>query len=322
MKSALVRAMETPFCLDRVCSCLTVRPSKFPISPLSNAALSLAVSSDLAFACSSMACGGRMQAAPVWTGAEIAARGMSAALAPLAAADLQGPGHHTRAAAVGMGGLRREPAGIEDLAVERATDRTHPLVLHGHPFELLNAHLPVELEPPLVVGAQHLGAGNHLHAVLRLAEHLGTGVPERFRVLHNVAEVADDALDALAGGDAAHHGAPDAIGQFAVDVAGEHQVVLAHEVERVGVDQGEGAGGELVDPLGGEIAVEGQLRVSEVLDAAGDALTEGCPRRLAEAKRLVPAQPHHRLADVGLEFLETFERRQLVVGERAEALVT
>ncbi len=241
--------------------------------------------------------------------------------AQLAAADLQRPGHYTGAAAVGVGGLWREPARSEAPAVEWTADRADPLILHRHPFELLDADLLVELDAALVVGAQHLGAGDHLHADLRLAKHLGAGVPEPFRVLHHVAEVADNALDALAGGDAAHHGAPDSVGQLALDVASEHQVVLAHEIERVGVDQGESARGELVDPLGGEVAVEGQLGGGEVLDAAGDALAEGGAGRLAKAQGLLPAEASHGLADVGLEFLEANERRQLVVRERAETLV-
>jgi len=108
-----------------------------------------------------------------------ARRGFGRRLGPqLPAAYHQGPGHHTGAATVGMGGLLRETTRVKDLAVQRAADRADPLVLHGHPLELLDSDLPVELDPSLVVGAQHLGPGDDLHAVLGLAEHLGAGMPE------------------------------------------------------------------------------------------------------------------------------------------------
>ena len=71
MKSALVRAMETPFCLARVWSCFTLRVFRSAICPPSKAALSFASSAALAFACSSMVWGGMMHAA-----------GSAAALAP------------------------------------------------------------------------------------------------------------------------------------------------------------------------------------------------------------------------------------------------
>ena len=77
-----------------------------------------------------------------------------------------------------MGGLLRETTRVEDLAVQRAADRADPFILHGHPLELLNSDLTVELDPSLVVGAQHLGAGDNLHTILGLAEHLGAGMPE------------------------------------------------------------------------------------------------------------------------------------------------
>lgn len=97
------------------------------------------------------------------------------------------------------------------------------------------------------MGVQDLRAGDHLHAVLCPGEHLGTGITEGFRVFHHAPEVAFDVLDALAGGDAAHHDAFDAVGQLAVDVAGQDQAVLGHEIKVIGVHQGEHSGGGLVN---------------------------------------------------------------------------
>ena len=96
-------------------------------------------------------------------------RGLSA---QFPAAYHQRPCHHAGAPTVWMGGLTRKTARIEDLAVQRATDRADPLILHGHPLELADADPVVELDPPLVMGPQHLGACDHLHSVLGLAENL------------------------------------------------------------------------------------------------------------------------------------------------------
>ena len=155
-----------------------------------------------------------------------------------------------------MGGLTRESACIKNLSVQRAADGTDPLILHGHPLELLDADLVMELDPALVVGPQHLGACDHLHSVLGLAEHLGTRVPKRFRVLHDTSKIANDIFDAFAGGDAVHYGPLDSISQFAVNVSGKHQVVVGHEIESVGVDKGEHAGGKFIDAFGSQVTIK------------------------------------------------------------------
>ena len=206
----------------------------------------------------------------------------------LSSADHQGPRDHARAATVGMGRLLGKAVRVEHLAVQRSADRANPLVLHGHPFELPDSDLVVELESPLVMGAQDLRAGDHLHAVLGLGEHLGTGITEGFRVFHHAPEVADDVLHALTGGDATHHDAFDAVGQLAVDVAGQDQVVIGHEIEGICVHQGEHSGGELVDTFRGQVTVEGKLGRGEFVDASVDALAEGCFGRLPEKQRLLP----------------------------------
>ena len=130
-----------------------------------------------------------------------------------------------------------------------------------------------------------------------------------------MSEIADDVLDSFTGGDTVHDGALDAVGQFPVDVTGQHKVVVGHEVESVGVDNGEHAGGELVDAIRTEVPVKRHLRRGELLDAAVDALAEGRLRRLSEKQRLVPVKPGHGFPDVTLQFLEAFESSQLVVRE-------
>ena len=174
-----------------------------------------------------------------------------------------------------MRGLLRELVDRKGLAVQPAADRAHPLVVHGQPFQLLDADPLVELEPAHVVGAQDLGAGDHLHAVLGLAEHPASGLAKGILVDDHLAQVPDDVVGALARGDAVQDGALDAVCQFAVNVAGERQVVLRHEIEGVGVDDGKDLGGQLVDAVRREVGVERQRRVGEFPDALIDAEPEG-----------------------------------------------
>ncbi|GAB4354115.1 MAG: hypothetical protein Kow0099_38350 [Candidatus Abyssubacteria bacterium] len=49
-----------------------------------------------------------------------------------------------------MGRLLGKAVRVEHLAVQRPADRADPLVLHGHPFELPDSDLVVELESPRV----------------------------------------------------------------------------------------------------------------------------------------------------------------------------
>ncbi len=81
-----------------------------------------------------------------------------------------------------MGELLGETVRVEDLTVQRAEDRADPLVLHGHPFELLDSDQTVELIPSLFISMQHLGADDYRHTILGLAEYLGAGVPEGLAV--------------------------------------------------------------------------------------------------------------------------------------------
>ena len=129
----------------------------------------------------------------------------------LAAADGHRPGHDVGAAAMRMRGLLGELVDGKGLAVQAATDRAHALVFHSQPFQLLDADPLVELEPAHVVGAEDLGAGDHLHAVLGLAEHPASGLAEGILVDDHLAHVPDDIVGSLARGDAVQDGALDAV---------------------------------------------------------------------------------------------------------------
>jgi len=218
---------------------------------------------------------------------------------------------------MGMRRLLGELVRGEDLAVEVAADRTHPLVFHRDPFELLYPDALMELEPSLVVRTQDLGAGDHLHAVLRLAEHARPGLPEGILVHNDVTEVSDDVVGALPRGDAAHDGAFDAVRQFAVDIPGENEVVVHHEIEGVGVHQGEDARRELVYPVRREVAVEGHLRCGEFADAVVHALPERRFGVLAESEGVVLLDGGQDVREFAVESVQTLECSKFVVRERA-----
>ena len=180
----------------------------------------------------------------------------AAALGHIATADGHRPRHDIGAAAVRMRGLLGELVNGKGLAVQTAADQAHALVLHGQPFQFVDADPLVELEPAHVVGAEDLGAGDHLHAVLRLAEYPASGLTKRVLVDDHLAHVPDNVVSSLARGDAVQGGALDSACEFAVDVTGEREVVLRHEVEGIGVDDGEHLGGQLVDAFEFEVGVE------------------------------------------------------------------
>lgn len=107
------------------------------------------------------------------------------------------------------------------------------------------------------MGAQHLGAGDHLHAVLGLAEHPGAGLAEQVLVDHHMAQVEDDVIGALALDDALQDDPLDTVGKFPLDIAGQGQVVLRHEFQGVGVHEGKDLGGEFVDAGRGAVFEDG-----------------------------------------------------------------
>ena len=143
----LVRAMATPFCFARVWSCLTVSEPRSAMSPFSKALLSLAFSLAWASAMPSSTAMGRENVG-VPCDAWAAARG-----GHLATADGHRPAD-IGAAAVRMRGLLGNLSMGKVFAVQAAADRAHALVLHGQPFQLLDADPLVELEPAHVVGAE------------------------------------------------------------------------------------------------------------------------------------------------------------------------
>ena len=98
--------------------------------------------------------------------------------------------------------LRWEFINREALAVERAADWARSLVTHRHPFELLYADLFVELKSAHIVRAEHFGSRDHLHPVLRLAEHAAPSLPEGILVDDDLAEVANDIVRTFPGDDA------------------------------------------------------------------------------------------------------------------------
>ena len=51
-------------------------------------------------------------------------------------------------------------------------------MLHGLPFEPPTTNPTVELDPSLVMGAQHLAPGDDLYPVLRPGEQPGTRIPK------------------------------------------------------------------------------------------------------------------------------------------------
>ena len=239
----------------------------------------------------------------------------------LAAADGHRPGHDICAAAVRMRGLLGELVDGKGLAVQAAADRAHALVLHGQPFQFLDADPLVELEPAHVVGAEDLGAGDHLHAVLGLAEHPASGLAKGTLVDDHLAHVPDDVVGSLARGDAIQDGALDPACEFAVNVTGEREVVLRHEVEGIGVDDGEHLGGQLVDAFGLQIGVERQRRVGELSDSLLDTELEGVLGRLAKDQGLLPLEPLHGVVEFELELFQPLERGELVVRQGTEGAV-
>ena len=104
----------------------------------------------------------------------------------------------------------------ECFTVERTTYRTGSLVIHCHPFKLLNADALMKFEPSHVVCPQNFGPGNHFHTVLSFAEHSAASLPEGVLVDDDLAEVADNVICAFACGDTAQNCSFDSIGQFTV----------------------------------------------------------------------------------------------------------
>ena len=220
-----------------------------------------------------------------------------------------------------MRGLLGELVDGKGLSVQAAADRAHALVLHGQPFQLLDTDPLVELEPAHVVGAEDLGAGDHLHAVLRLAEHPASGLAKGILVDDHLAHVPDDVVGSLARGNAVQDCALDAVCELAVDVTGEREVVLRHEVEGIGVDDGEHLGGQLVDAFGFEVGVERQRSVGELSDSLLDAELEGVLGRLAKDQGLLPLEPLHGVVEFELELFQPLEGGELVVRQGAEGAV-
>ena len=159
---------------------------------------------------------------------------------------------------MGMCWLLREFIDGKCFAVERTAYRTGSLVIHGHPFKLLNADTLMELESSHVVRSQDFSPGNHFHAVLRLAEHAAASLSEGVLVDDDFAEVPDNIIRTFACGDAAQDCSLDSIRQFTVDITSQRQVVLRHEIEGVGIDDSEYLGGQLVDAIRLEVGIEWQ----------------------------------------------------------------
>lgn len=153
----------------------------------------------------------------------------------------------------------------------------------------------MELETPLIVRPQDLGASDHLHAVLRPAEHARPGLPEGILVHDDLAKIADDVIGALPHSDAAHDGAFDAVGQFAMDVPGQRQVVLREEIEGVGIDDLKNFGRQFVDAARREIGIERLRGVSQFANPSGNAVQECFLRAPAEGQCLSALEAFHRL---------------------------
>jgi len=85
--------------------------------------------------------------------------------------------------------------GGKDFSIKGSTNRTGSFIAHRHPFQLFNSDLCVEPFSSHVVGAENLGAGDHLHAVLGLAEHFCPRLHVRVLVYHHLSKVPDDVID-------------------------------------------------------------------------------------------------------------------------------
>jgi hypothetical protein len=186
------------------------------------------------------------------------------------------------ASAKRMRGLLGKFVGGKDFSIKGATNRTGSFIAHRHPFQLFNSDLCIELFSSHAVSAKNLGAGDHLHTVLGLAEHLCPRLLERVLVYHHLSKVPDDVIGSFSLDDGLHDDPLDAVCEFAVDVTGESEVVLRHEVEGIGVDDGEHLGGQLIDAFGLEVGVERQRRVGELSDSLLDAELDGVLGRLAK----------------------------------------
>ena len=84
--------------------------------------------------------------------------------------------------------------GGKDFSIKGSTNRTGSFIAHRHPFQLFNTDLCIELFSSHVVSAENFGAGNHLHAVLRLAEHLCPSLFERVLVNHHLSKITNDVV--------------------------------------------------------------------------------------------------------------------------------
>ena len=131
--------------------------------------------------------------------------------------------------------LPREFINWKGFTIERTTYRTGSLVPHGHPLQLLNSDMLVELYSPHVVCPQHLSPGGHFHSVLRLAEDFCSGLFERVFVNDNPSEVPDNIIRSFSFYYSLHDDALYSVGQFPVYVTGKREVVLRHEVEGIGM---------------------------------------------------------------------------------------
>ena len=49
---------------------------------------------------------------------------------------------------------------------ERTTDRTSPLITHGHPLHLFDSKMLVKFQPSHIVRPHHLGPSDHFRAIL------------------------------------------------------------------------------------------------------------------------------------------------------------
>ena len=220
-----------------------------------------------------------------------------------------------------MRGLLGKFVGGKDFSIKGATNRTGSFIAHRHPFQLFNSDLCIELFSSHAVSAKNLGAGDHLHAVLRLAEHLCPRLLERVLVYHHLSKVPDDVIGSFSLDDGLHDDPLDAVCEFAVDVTGESEVVLRHEVEGIGVDDGEHLGGQLIDAFGLEVGVERQRGVGELSDSLLDAELEGVLGRLAKDQGLLSLEPFHGVVEFELELFQPLERGELVVRQGAEGAV-
>ena len=103
-----------------------------------------------------------------------------------------------------MSGLLGKFVAGKDFSIKRAADRTSPFIAHCHPFQLFDSYLRIELFSSHVVSAEDLGAGDHLHAVLSLAEHLCPRLFERVLVYHHLSKIPDDVVGSFSLDDGLH----------------------------------------------------------------------------------------------------------------------